>query len=138
MPPTEPIQVTDAEWDVLDAIWSEPGQTAGRIIELVQLHKDWNHRTIRTLLRRLVEKGAVEVELDGAKHFYRAAIDRNACVRLAAKSFSERFFSGSIRSLLLHLVEHQDLSAEEIADIRKHLDEKQRSLISNKKRRKQS
>ncbi len=138
MTQNEQIQVTDAEWDVLDAIWSEPGQAAGRIIELVQLQRDWNHRTIRTLLRRLIEKGAVAVEVDGSKHFYRAAIDRNDCVRLAAQSFSERFFSGSIRSLLLHLVEHQDLSADEIAELRKRLDEKQRSLSSSKKKRKQS
>lgn len=138
MTTNEPIQVTDAEWDVLDAIWREPGQTAGRIIEIVQLQRDWNHRTIRTLLRRLIEKGAVEVEVEGAKHFYQAAVDRNECVRLAAQSFSERFFAGSIRSLLLHLVEHQDLSAEEISEIRARLEEKQSKLESSKKKRKQS
>jgi BlaI family transcriptional regulator, penicillinase repressor len=129
----EPIQVTDAEWDVMDAIWTEPGQAAGRIIELVQLNRDWNHRTIRTLLRRLVEKGAVEVEVDGVKHLYRATIDRDSCVRSAAQSLSQRFFSGSVRSLLLHLVEHQDLSAEEIDELRTHLDAKQRSLSKKRK-----
>ncbi len=129
----ESIQVSDAEWDVLDAIWREPGQAAGRIIELVQLNRDWNHRTIRTLLRRLIEKGAVEVEVDGAKHFYRATVDRDSCVRSAAQSFSQRFFSGSVRSLLLHLVEHQDLTAEEIDELRTRLDEKQRSLSKKKK-----
>lgn len=133
MSKNEAIQVTDAEWDVLDAIWNEPGQAAGRIIELVQLHRDWNHRTIRTLLRRLIEKGAVNVEIDGAKHLYRAAVDRNTCVRSAAQSFSERFFSGSVRSLLLHLVEHQDLSTDEIEELRKRLDEKQRALGKKKK-----
>jgi BlaI family transcriptional regulator, penicillinase repressor len=133
MSKNEAIEVTDAEWDVLDAIWNEPGQVAGRIIELVQLHRDWNHRTIRTLLRRLIEKGAVNVEIDGAKHLYRAAVDRNACVRSAAQSFSERFFSGSVRSLLLHLVEHQDLSADEIEELRKRLDEKQRALGKKRK-----
>lgn len=129
----EPIQVSDAEWDVMDAIWTEPGQAAGRIIELVQLNRDWNHRTIRTLLRRLVEKGAVEVEVDGAKHFYRATIDRDSCVRSAAQSLSQKFFSGSVRSLLLHLVEHQDLSAEEIDELRTRLDAKQRSLGMKRK-----
>ncbi|MDX1928440.1 MAG: BlaI/MecI/CopY family transcriptional regulator [Pirellulaceae bacterium] len=133
MSKNEAIQVTDAEWDVLDAIWNEPGQAAGRIIELVQLHRDWNHRTIRTLLRRLIEKGAVNVEIDGAKHLYRAAVDRNTCVRSATQSFSERFFSGSVRSLLLHLVEHQDLSTDEIEELRKRLDEKQRALGKKKK-----
>ncbi len=129
----EQIQVSDAEWDVLDAIWTEPGQVAGRIIELVQVNRDWNHRTIRTLLRRLVEKGAVKVEVDGVKHLYHAAIDRQSCARIAAQSLSQRFFSGSIRSLLLHLVEHQDLSADEIDELRKTLDEKHRSLSKKRK-----
>ena len=130
----EAIQVTDAEWDVLDAIWTEPGQAAGRIIELVQLHRDWNHRTIRTLLSRLVEKGAVKVEIDGSKHLYHAAISREACVRSAAQTFSERFFSGSLKSLLLHLVEQQELSSTEIDQLRKRLDEKQRAIAKKKKK----
>jgi BlaI family penicillinase repressor len=135
MSKSEQVHVTDAEWDVLDAIWKEPGRAAGRIIELVQLQRNWSHRTIRTLIRRLSEKGAVEVEVDGAKHFYRASIDRNACVRSAAQSFSKRFFSGSVRSLLLHFVEHQDLSADELEELRNRLDEKRRALDSGKRKK---
>ena len=120
------LQITDAEWDVMQAVWQADDQAAGEVIAKVQMSRDWNHRTIRTLLARLVEKGAVEVQIDGNKHLYRAAVSKQECVRSAAKSFSARFFSGDVKSLLLHFVENEDLSREELASIRQSLSPKKR------------
>ena len=115
------LQITDAEWDVMQAVWQADDQAAGEVIAIVQTSRDWNHRTIRTLLARLVEKDAVEVRIDGNKHLYRAAVSKQECVRSAAKSFSERFFSGDVKSLLMHFVENEEISKEELEDIRQSL-----------------
>ena len=115
------LQITDAEWEVMQAVWQAEDQGAGDIIAKVQASRDWNHRTIRTLLTRLVKKDAIAVRTEGTKHFYRAAVSRQECVRSAVKSFSERFFSGDVKSLLLHFVENEGISNDELEDIRRSL-----------------
>lgn len=129
------LQITDAEWDVMQAVWLDDDQAAGEIIAEVQITRDWNHRTIRTLLARLVEKSAVEVRIDGAKHLYRAAVSKQECVRSAAKSFSERFFSGDVKSLLLHFVENEQISKAELDDIRQSLLPKKKRSPDGKRRK---
>lgn len=129
------LQITDAEWDVMRAVWQADDQAAGELISKVQELRDWNHRTIRTLLARLVEKGAVEVRIDGAKHLYRAAVSEQECVQSAAKTFSERFFSGDVKSLLLHFVENGKISPEELEDIRQSLTRKKKRSPRVKRRK---
>ncbi|HAW27842.1 BlaI/MecI/CopY family transcriptional regulator [Gimesia maris] len=116
------LQITDAEWEVMQSVWEAEDQTAGEIIARTETLRDRSHRTIRTLLARLVEKGAVDVHVEGSRHLYRAAVTRNECVRSAAHSFSERFFSGNLQSLLMHFVENETLSSEELAELRQTLD----------------
>lgn len=116
------LQITDAEWDVMLGVWAQDNQTAGEIIARVDPDGLRSHRTIRKLLSRLVDKGAVTARPDGPKHLYRAAVTREACVRHAAESFSERFFSGSVKSMLLHFVENESLSADEVEELKRRLD----------------
>ncbi|WP_417383707.1 BlaI/MecI/CopY family transcriptional regulator [Gimesia sp.] len=118
------LQITDAEWEVMQGVWEAEDQTAGEIIARTETLRDRSHRTIRTLLARLVEKGAVNVHVEGSRHLYRAAVTRNECVRSAAHSFSERFFSGNLQSLLMHFVENETLSSEELSELRQTLDER--------------
>lgn len=118
------LQITEAEWEVMLSVWEAADQTAGEIIARTETLRDRSHRTIRTLLARLVEKGAVNVRVDGSRHLYRAAVTRNECVRSAARSFSERFFAGNLQSLLMHFVENESLSSEELAELKQSLDER--------------
>src|SRR5262245_46910001 len=56
------IRISDAEWEVMEAIWGRGGATAADVIEAVAGRRDWNHSTIRTMLARLVAKGALRHE----------------------------------------------------------------------------
>jgi BlaI family penicillinase repressor len=116
------LEITDAEWEVMLSVWEADDQLPGEIIARVEPIRNRSHRTVRTLLARLVEKGAVRVRIDGSKHLYSAAVSREECVRLAAKSFTERFFAGSLPSMLLHFVEHEQLSDEDADELRRRLD----------------
>jgi BlaI family penicillinase repressor len=117
------LEITEAEWEVMDSVWEGGPQTPAEIIARVQPIRERSHRTIRTLLNRLVDKGAVRIEEASGKRLYVAAVSKDACIRAAAKSFRERFFAGSVGSLLMHFVEHESLSAEELAELRAKLDE---------------
>jgi len=117
------LQITDAEWEVMLSVWETDNQTPAEIIARVQPLRERSHRTIRTLLARLVDKGAVSVRVDGSQYLYSAAVSRDDCVRAAATSFSERFFAGDLKSLLMHFVERESLSEQEANELRDRLDQ---------------
>jgi BlaI family transcriptional regulator, penicillinase repressor len=116
------MQITDAEWEVMECIWNKKNQTPAEIIERVQPLRNRSHRTIRTLLNRLVDKGAVTVRTEGSLRLYNAAVTRKECVTEAAKSFGDRFFGGNLSSMLLHFVESEEISASEAEELRAKLD----------------
>src|SRR3954469_21191090 len=109
MPDTVP-QISDAEWEVMKVVW-EAGDagppaalTAGEVVQRMGgAGARWRPRTIKTLLSRLVQKGAVRVDAEpGAARVYRyrAAVSRDACVRQESRSFLRRVFDGDVAPAL--------------------------------------
>ena len=127
------MQITEAEWEVMESVWEADNQLPVEILARINAGER-SHRTFRTLLARLVEKGAVTVSAEGKKYFYSSAVSRAECVRAAAKSFSDRFFSGDLNSLLLHFVEEEYLNPEEIEVLRAELAAKAKSPKKPKRR----
>lgn len=121
------LQISDSEWDVMEPIWAAGACTAADVINQLRETHDWNHSTIRTLLARLVEKGALEYEVDGSRYIYRAAVSRQRCVRQKSRSFLEKAFGGDVSALLAHFVEESSLSRDQIEQLRQLLDEKKSS-----------
>lgn len=132
------LQITDAEWEVMASVWEANEQTPAEIITRVDPTRKRSHRTIRTLLSRLVDKGAVSIRVDGSQYLYSAAVSREACVRQAATSFSERFFGGDLKSLLMHFVERESLTEQEANELRARLDEIASTTQSSRRRKKGS
>lgn len=130
------LLITDAEWEVMQSVWEADDQTPAEIIARVQPLRKRSHRTIRTLLARLVDKGAVTVRADGSQHLYSAAVSRDDCVRAAAESFSARFFAGDLKSLLMHFVERESLTEQELNELRARLDQITPSTKRGKRRKK--
>lgn len=119
------MKITDAEWDVMEPIWEAGACTAAEVIRRLRATHDWNQSTIRTLLARLVEKGALEYDVDGPRYIYRAVASRRQCVRQEGRSFLEKAFGGDVGELLAHFVTEAPLDQEQI----KHL----RQLLARKK-----
>jgi BlaI family penicillinase repressor len=120
---TTDATISDAEWQVMEAVWSLGGAPAAAIIEELAKSTAWNHRTIRTLLGRLVEKGVVEKQGQGAGSVYRALVPRSARVRSEGRSFLRRMFQGDTTSLLLHFAKEAKLGPEKLAQLRELLDD---------------
>src|SRR5580692_9133705 len=117
------VNISDAEWQVMEAAWSLGGAPAAAIIEELAKSTAWNHRTIRTLLGRLVEKGVLEKQGQGAGSVYRTLVPRRARVRSEARSFLKRMFQGDTTSLLLHFAKEAKLGPAKLAQLRELLDE---------------
>jgi BlaI family penicillinase repressor len=125
MAQTTPI--SDSEWDVMEPIWQAGACTAADVIKQLRATHDWNHSTIRTLLARLVEKGALEYEVDGPRDLYRAAVSRRQCVRQKSRSFLEKAFGGDVGALLVHFVREASLEENQIEQLRELLAQKKKS-----------
>ena len=119
------LQISDAEWDVMEPIWAAGACTAGDVIKRLRATHDWNHSTIRTLLARLVEKEALTYDVDGSRYIYRAAVSRQRCVRQEGRSFLEKAFGGDVAALLAHFVEDASLDRDQIQQLRQLLAQKQ-------------
>lgn len=119
------MKISDAEWRVMRIVWQRRMATAAEVIEALAAETDWNHRTIRTLLRRLVEKGALATEQEGNRYVYRSNVTQNRCVREETQSFLEKVFDGNATELLAHFVRNETISTEQIDELKRLLDEKQ-------------
>ncbi len=118
------MQISDAEWIVMNLIWSSPPIDAVEVINRLANENDWSPATVKTMLHRLVKKGALSAELVGKKYLYKPAVRKESCVRQASKSFLERVFGGNAVPALIHFVKTSKLSAREVAEIRALLDQK--------------
>ena len=58
-------KISDAEWSLMKILWNKSPLTANQLVELLSSTVKWNHRTIKTLLNRLVKKGALDFEVEG-------------------------------------------------------------------------
>lgn len=121
-----PVKISDSEWEVMHVVWKQAPVAAGDIVAELSAKNGWHSRTIRTLLDRLVKKKALTFEVEGKRYLYRPKVFMDACVRQASQGLLQRVFGGEPGSMLIHLVQHAELSPEEIAELRRILSEKEK------------
>jgi BlaI family penicillinase repressor len=114
--------ISDSEWIVMEQLWERAPQTAGEMARALKKPTGWAENTVRTLITRLMEKGAIRIaESEGARQF-EPAIVREACVRAESTSFLRRVFRGSAKPLLLHFAENTKLNPDEVRELKRLLD----------------
>ena len=132
--PPDPLAVSESEWRVMAAAWDAaaaglPGLTAADVIDAVTPGTGWSHRTTRTLLHRLVGKGALRRVPDPdapARGLYAPAVSRRRCVRAQGRSFLERVFGGDAGELLVHFAQGAALTPDQAAELRELLADAER------------
>ena len=118
----EPPSLTDAEWTVMRAVWQGCPCTARDVLERVA-DSGWAYTTVRTLLQRLVDKGAVTMRLRGNTSIYEARLREQDAKQSAVRSLLQKAFDGSFGALLTHLARTERLSARDRARLQRLLDE---------------
>src|SRR3954452_20590828 len=98
----KPPAISDAEWQVMNVLWdaSPNPLSAGDIIDRISKAKDWNPRTVKTLLNRLIKKRALSFTRDGKSYLYHPLVGRDQCVRAVSRSFLSRVFGGNVAPML--------------------------------------
>lgn len=116
--------VSNSEWIVMECLWEKAPQTAASAVAALQESTGWAPNTVRTLLARLVEKGALRAKenADGVKEFS-PAVKREALVRQESRTFLQRVFRGAEKPLLAHFAANAKLTPEEVRELKRLLDE---------------
>jgi|SRR5436190_20195459 len=116
-------RISDAEWMVMKVLWDRSPLPASEIIEGLAQAERWAPKTVKTLLNRLVKKGALGYEQDGRAYLYRPLVSESACTTAASEAFLARVFGGSLQPMLAHFVDEKRLSPKEVKELKRILGE---------------
>jgi BlaI family penicillinase repressor len=120
-------QISDAEWDVMKVLWDRGEAAAQEVTEALAVERNWRPQTVKTLLNRLVKKGAAAYAEEGRRFIYRPRVSRDAVVRAESRSFLSRVFDGAVTPALVHFVKLGNLSKQDVEELKKALDREVRS-----------
>ena len=110
-------RASESEMQVLSALWDKAPQTAADLTQRIGKINGWTQATVKTLLARLVQKGAVTAEADGRRYLYSPAVERADAVGEESQRFVDRLFGGRVSPLIAHLADREALSDTDIAEI---------------------
>lgn len=119
-------QITSAEFQVMDVLWDQSPIAAAEVAERLEKDTGWSLKTVKTLLSRLAEKGAVKHEPDGRRYLYRPIVSRSDYAKKATRKLAEQLFGGRAAPLVAHLAESKGLTEEDMRDLENLLEELKR------------
>jgi BlaI family penicillinase repressor len=94
------------------------------IIHTLSSSSKWSPSTIKTLLNRLISKGALRFKKAGKSYLYSAAHSEEECRAAEANSFLDRVFDGALLSMISHFIRSRRLTQNELASLKRVLQEK--------------
>jgi len=117
------MSISDAESLVMDVLWNDYPLSAEEVVAALAKTTDWQEPTIKTLLNRLLNKGAIAAERDGRRYLYRPLLSRADYVHSESKSLLDRLFDGRVAPLVAHFSERRKLSKKDIAELKRLIGE---------------
>jgi predicted transcriptional regulator len=113
------MNISAAESKVMEALWRREPLSADDIVDEVAAANGWSAATVKTLLSRLLTKMAVSREKDGRLYVYRARLSRADHMNAESRNLIDRLFGGRVSSLVTHFSEREQLSTEDIAELKR-------------------
>lgn len=118
----EETKLTASEWSVLACLWEDSPRTVMQLVADLNERVGWAKSTTITTLRRMEEKGLLHCEQTGRGKQYSPAVERERAVTAETHSFLDRVYQGSVGLMMSAMAKRQELSADEVAELRSILD----------------
>ena len=118
------IKITDAEWEVMRVVWAHGSVTSREIIENLESKMQWKAPTIKTLIGRLVEKGALKTEKEGRKYIYSANIEEREAVGSFTNDIFDRICRKNVGNVIESIIKDHTLSFDDIQRLEEILEMK--------------
>ena len=120
--PDQKNNISDSEYEIIKVLWNaEKKLTVSEVLSRLT-DKNWKTTTVATLLNRLVAKGAASYEKKGNVHHYYPIVEEKAYNMQETKSLLSKIYNGSVKNLVASLYENQELSEEDVSDLKKMFD----------------
>ncbi|MDO8379083.1 BlaI/MecI/CopY family transcriptional regulator [Phenylobacterium sp.] len=113
------MNITEAESQIMEALWRKTPLTADEIVADVRARQPWAEATVKTLINRLLKKKAIKSERVEGRHQYVALIERANYVQDESQGLLDRLFEGQLAPLVAHFAQNRKLKPEEIARLKK-------------------
>lgn len=118
---TKGLEITPAEWQVMRIVWTLGETTSSQIITILQRKVDWKPATVKTLLRRLVAKGALATTRQGRSFIYRPLVAEQATMDQVADDLFNSICEHCVGRTLDHVVDQATLSKADIQRLQQTL-----------------
>ena len=112
------IRISDAESRVMKYLWDTGSATASEVVEALASANGWTEPTVKTLLNRLKNKGALAVRVDGRRYVYTPKLAREDWLLEESTDLIDRLFDGRLAPLVSHFSSHGRLSDRDLAELR--------------------
>ena len=116
------ISISEAEAEVMAVLWRADQRSAEDIAVAMAERQDWQLATIKTLLNRLLNKGAISAKKDGRRYLYSALLQRSEWQRRQSTDLIDRVFDGNVAPLVAHFSRHRKLAASDVEALKKLID----------------
>ena len=110
--------ISDSEWKIMKLLWRDSPQPAYDIAQELGKTSSWDIRTVKTLLSRLVKKGALSYDKYKNLYLYFPVIQEEEYKRSESESFLNQVFDGSVSELFVHFAKSRNLTPEQIERLR--------------------
>jgi BlaI family transcriptional regulator, penicillinase repressor len=115
--------ISEAESLVMEALWQRHPLSAEEVIAALADAQSWQEATVKTLLNRLLNKGAIRASKEGRRYLYAPVLKREEWLTRESKGLLDRLFGGRVAPLVAHFSEQRKLSKKDIAELRRLIEE---------------
>ncbi len=117
------MDISKAELEVLQALWAVEPAYAAEIIARLNQQKPWHDKTVKTLLSRLVKKGAIDFCKDGRQYRYFSQLSESELQAKESTSLLSRLFHGRVSPLVAAFASKNQLSPKDIDELKRLIDD---------------
>jgi predicted transcriptional regulator len=122
MPPRQSITISEAESIVMEVIWRRSPILTEDVIAAVA-GENWQDATVKTLLNRLLNKGALSAKKDKRRYLYSPVLTRAEWMATESRGFLDRMFDGRVAPLVSYFSQQKKLSRRDIDDLKRLIQE---------------
>lgn len=119
--------ISDSEWEIMRIIWTIEPVSSTKIIQELQAKKDWSESTIKTLLRRLVNKNLLNTTKEGRHFVYSAKVNQAQVMTEAAQELLDRMCNMHKGEVILQLLADSPISKNDLAKMKQVINQKEKT-----------
>ena len=117
------VSISEAESVVMEVLWRSSPIATEDVMAALEPNGKWQESTVKTLLNRLLKKGAISARKDGRRYLYSPILKRKQWLSNESTGFLNRLFDGRVAPLVAHFSQQRKLSKNDIAEIKRLIQE---------------